>query len=378
MKVLFVVNNHYATGNGLSASCRRTVEYLKEAGVDVRVLSGRNHEADAPQPDYVLDDFKFPIFEKLIHAHGYQFAEYNMDVFKEALAWADLVHLEEPFRMQRHLAKLCRKMHKKVTGTYHLHPENLYCSVHLGWFKPLNDITMRLWRRAYDVCSDIQCPTLHVVQRARKYGIKARLHHISNGIIPEVYKRPAVEPERPFQIVCIGRLAVEKDQWTLIRAMRYSKHADKIQLYFAGRGPEEKSIRKAARKIYEKGIVKYEPIFGFHTREELSDLSARSDLYVHCATIEVEGLSCLESLEQGTVPVIARSPWSGTPQFALDRRSLFKARDAKGLARKIDYWYEHPAERKRMAAKYAASTREYDIHKSIEQLIVMFETALNE
>ena len=31
-----------------------------------------------------------------------------------------------------------------------------------------------------------------------------------------------------------------------------------------------------------------------------------------------------------------------------------------------------------MAAKYAASTKEYDISQSIEQLIGMFEMAINE
>lgn len=379
MKVLFVVNNHYATGNGLSASCRRTVEYLRKAGVEVRVLSGRNHEAETPQPDYVLKDFYFPVFEKLIESHGYQFAAAEKNIIMEAVGWADLVHLEEPFGLQRRVAKICRKMHKPMTATYHLHPENLFCSIHMGWFSPLNHACMLLWRNgAYDYCSDIQCPTNHVVARARSWNFKARLHHISNGIIPEVYKRKDDDTDRPFQVVCIGRLAVEKDPWTLIKAMRYSKHADKIQLYFAGRGPEAESVRKAADAIYEEGIVKYKPIFGYHTREELSALSARSDVYVHCATIEVEGLSCLESLEQGTVPVIAKAHFSGTDQFALDRRSLFKAGDAKGLARKIDYWYEHPKELHEMAAKYAASTKEYDISQSIEQLIGMFEMAINE
>ena len=35
MKVLFVVNNFYAKGNGLSGSARRTVRKLKEAGFNV-------------------------------------------------------------------------------------------------------------------------------------------------------------------------------------------------------------------------------------------------------------------------------------------------------------------------------------------------------
>ena len=42
MKVLFVVNNAFAKGNGLSASCRRTVKYLKERGIDHSSPSGGN------------------------------------------------------------------------------------------------------------------------------------------------------------------------------------------------------------------------------------------------------------------------------------------------------------------------------------------------
>ncbi len=52
MKVLFVVNGFYAKGNGLSGSARRTVRKLKEAGIDVRVLSGRNEDPNGPQPDF--------------------------------------------------------------------------------------------------------------------------------------------------------------------------------------------------------------------------------------------------------------------------------------------------------------------------------------
>ena len=74
MKILFVLNNFYTTGNGLAASARRTVAALKEAGADVRVLSGPNHDPQGPQPDYALKDFYFPLFQPLIEAHGYQFA----------------------------------------------------------------------------------------------------------------------------------------------------------------------------------------------------------------------------------------------------------------------------------------------------------------
>ena len=379
MKILFVVNNYYASGNGLSASARRTVQYLREAGQEVRVLSGRNHEADEPQPDYVLADFHVPVFDGLVQSNGYKFAKTDFAVIRRAVRWADVVHLEEPFIIQVVTARIARYYKVPCTGTYHLHPENLFCSINLGDWKFLNYSTLLTWRDfVFNLCSDIQCPTENVLERLRKFGFKARLHLISNGIIPDLSIRPREEddnPERPFLVVCIGRLAVEKDQPTLLEAMKYSKYAHRIQLYFAGRGPEADAIKEKAHKLYEDGIVKYEPIFRFHDRDGLRKLAAEADLYIHCATVEVEGLSALEALQQAVVPVIAKGELTATSQFALDEHSLFPTKDPEALAACIDYWLDHPVERQEMGWRYAESTEEYDIHKSIDALIEMFRLA---
>ena len=61
MKILFVLNNFFTTGNGLAASARRTVEYLRKAGHEVRIMSGPNHKDPSVKPDYPLEDYKFPI-----------------------------------------------------------------------------------------------------------------------------------------------------------------------------------------------------------------------------------------------------------------------------------------------------------------------------
>ena len=50
MKILYVMNNAFAKGNGLSASCQRTVQYLRDAGEDVRILSEAG--PDGEQPEY--------------------------------------------------------------------------------------------------------------------------------------------------------------------------------------------------------------------------------------------------------------------------------------------------------------------------------------
>ncbi len=381
MKILFVVNNYYASGNGLSASARRTVQYLREAGQEVRVLSGRNHEAETPQPDYVLGDFHVPVFDGLVQSNGYKFARTDILTIRKAVKWADVVHLEEPFIIQMVTARIAKLHGVPCTATYHLHPENLFCAINLGEWKFLNENMLRAWRDlVFDHCSDIQCPTENVMERLQKFGFKARLHLISNGIIPDTNIRPAAkaqDPSKPFLVVCIGRLSVEKDQPTLLEAMKYSKYADRIQLYFAGRGPEADAIEEKAHKLYEDGIVKYDPIFRFHDREGLRELAAKADLYIHCATVEVEGLSALEALQQGVVPVIAKGELTATSQFALDEHSLFPARDPKELAACIDYWLDNPTERQEMGERYAESTEDYDIHKSIAALIDMFQSAVN-
>ena len=80
MKVLFVINNFYKKGNGMGASARRTVAFLKDAGVDVRILSGKNPDPDGPQPEFALNDYTLPVFNNLVEEQGYQFSSFEKSV----------------------------------------------------------------------------------------------------------------------------------------------------------------------------------------------------------------------------------------------------------------------------------------------------------
>ena len=233
MKILFVINNFYITGNGLSASARRTVEYLKKAGYEVRILSGPNADNPQIQPDYLLKDYVFPIVNPIIVAQGYRFAQSNLPLMEEAARWADVIHLEEPFVIEDRMLHICQKLGKPVTATYHLHPENITNSLGpLRHWRGLNRIILRAWKRhTFDHCQYVQCPTENVLDRLRRYHINAKLELISNGIVPDKCIREAEppkdyeNPDRPLRVVYIGRLSKEKDQSTLLEAMRYSKYA---------------------------------------------------------------------------------------------------------------------------------------------------------
>ena len=375
MKILFVLNNFYSTGNGLAASARRTVAALKAAGEEVRVLSGPNHNPDGPQPEYALKDFYFPLFQPIIDAQGYHFASTDTRIVEEAVRWADVVHMQEPFVLEIRTAKIARKLGKPITGTYHLHPENIFFSLAMGSWKLPNELLLKSWKHfCFNKWSIVQCPTRNVKDRLVASGFTSDLRVISNGVVPDACVR-VPHQNKPFVVICIGRLSGEKDPFTLLDAMKHSAHAQNIQLIFAGRGPKEKKIRQRAHQLYADGILKYDPVFEFLDRDGLRNLAAKADLAIHCATVEVEGLSIMEAMQQGAVPIIAQGPITGTYQFALDERSRFHQKDARELAGKIDWWLEHPAEMEAMREAYINEMKNYSIDLSVRELMKMFRDA---
>lgn len=397
LKLLFVINNLYTRGNGLSASARRTITLLRGRGHDVRVLSsGTTEQAQAcnfTAPEFTLPTRHFPLADAIISAQGYAFAKPKRKVIKQAVAWADVVHLEEPFGLQARTAHVAKRVGTPVLATYHIHPENITATIHLDGLWPLNALLLASWRRRiYALVQVVQCPSDSVRQRLQRWGLGDKLVTISNGVgltpsKPEVSaKTECSEPsgrqvetkqtpgeaqpegEQIYRLLVVGRFSREKDQATVLKAMRHSRYASQIQLVFAGRGPTEKSLRRAASRLVHDGVLKHAPSFDFFDAAGLDAQAEQADLYIHAAFIEVEGLSCLEVLRHGVVPVIAHSPLTATSQFALDAHSRFKARDPKALARAIDYWFSDNERRQTEAQKYLNIGAHYDINDCVSRL----------
>ena len=170
----------------------------------------------------------------------------------------------------------------------------------------------------------------------------------------------------------IGRLSQEKRQDVIINAVKYSKYADRIQLVFAGRGPEYDKYVELGKDL------KHQPQFVYVGRTELIKHLLETDLYVHASDMESEAISCIEAFATGLVPIIANSHVSATPQFALDGRSLFMPGDPKDLARAIDYWLDHPEEKARMEEQYRQSGRNYSLAASVAKFEQMLDTEIQE
>ena len=378
MKVLIVCNNAHMKGNGVCSAVLALKSRLLAEGVETRILACENPDTNGEQPDYPLPHYSFPIFEPIIKKNGYRYPKLDKNIIEKAVRWADVVHLMEGFPLEIATVKIAQKADKPCVATYHIFTHNITFNLGIKFSTFINKLINKWWSSAvYNHCKYVQCPTQTVKIHLEENDYTAPKKVITNGIEPtDIVSTSEDYIKKPYKILFIGRLSNEKDPSTLIKAMKYSKYAADIQLYFAGNGPKADEIKKAACKMMKDEILKRQPIFGFYTLSELQQIAASSYLYIHCALVEVEGLSCIEAIQQGAVPIIASSKLSATSQFALDERSLFPATDAKKLAERIDWWIEHPEERRRMGKIYSESAKKYNAKESTLQIIKMYEEAL--
>ncbi|MBP5184766.1 MAG: glycosyltransferase [Lachnospiraceae bacterium] len=375
MKILVVVNNLYSNGNGVSVSASRAVQYLKEAGADVRVLSCKNPAKDGPAPDYALPRLHNPISDFFKKKSGFYPAAINNAVIREAVRWADVVQLEEPFGLQKRVCEIAEEEGKPVTASYNIHPENITAYVKMHGNALVNALLFRNWKKnVYDRCAAVRCPNEETKEFLEKKGIKAKLFVIPNGCPPAdaPFELPFEKKQSLFYIVSSGRLSVEKDQVTLLKAMQYSKHHARIKLVFAGKGPCLGALKDTAEALRRSGAVMREPLFGFFTPEQLKGLYSLADLYVHCAFVEVEGLACMEAISNGVVPVIAKGKKTAASRLAVAEHGTFPAHSAKELAECIDYWIEHEDERKALSEKLKADFKPQDCKQTAEEMIALF------
>ena len=373
MKIVLVIDQFDDANNGTTISAQRFARALVDHGNQVRVIAiGKNTDYK-----YAVRQMKFPpVVEHLITSQGMRLAIPNKHVFEKAAAWADVVHFMMPSPLAISGLKHVEKLGIPHTAAFHCQPENITFTLHLGNSRRVNDFVYNRFRDTFfNRFTHIHCPSKMIAGQLRRHGYTAQLHVISNGITPEyVYRKLPKEPWMAdrFNILMVGRYAGEKRQDVLLKACAKSRYTERIQLILAGKGPLEGKYRRMGQTL------SHPPVMEFYTPERLRDILAMCDLYVHTSDVEIEAMSCMEAFASGLVPIIADSPRSATPQFALDENSLFPAGDSAALARKIDWWIAHPEEREKMERRYAEHAKQYALERSIEQTEEMFRQAIAE
>ena len=203
----------------------------------------------------------------------------------------------------------------------------------------------------------------------RRNGFKVNdIRTISNGVIP-FFQRMEVKRPKEYEgkfIVCMsGRLTQEKRQDLIIKAVARSKYNDKIQVILCGQGPNDKQLQRLAKRKGLKNPLQMK----FYSHEELREVLNYIDLYIHAADYEVEGISAIEAITCGAVPLISDHPMCATKDFTLDsERCRFKHGSSKDLCKKIEWFYEHQEELPKMQEEYLESSKKYALSLQVDAL----------
>lgn len=373
MKIAIICEVLGEANNGTSLAAYNLINYLKSQGHDVRVVCSDEDKRELPGY-YILPKNKFVSW--IIQKNQLSLSRFDKSIVSKAIDGVDIVHIMVPLFLAKPTSKYVKSLGLPLTAGCHAQAQNLTSHIFLVGCDWANTLTYKWYDHNLFCRADaIHYPTKFMQDEFEAaVGRKTNGYIISNGVNDLFKPDPCPKPEElkdKYCIVYTGRFSKEKSHSTLLKAVSQSKYRDKIQLIFCGNGPYGFEIRDWAKKH-----LPVQPIMGFFSREEVRRILNYSDLYCHPAQAELEGIACLEAIACGLVPVIADSPHCATKNFALDPHCLFKVGDSQELARRIDWFIEHPDEKAALRQRYIRESVLYDQTKCMREMENMFKSVI--
>lgn len=373
MKITIVCDVLGEENNGTTLAAMNLIRALKAGGHQVTILCPDEEKKGVPGYA-VVPTRNLGIFNGYVASNGVKLAKPDDRVIRQAVTGADIVHVMLPFILGRRATAIAKELGIPVSAGFHAMAENFTSHIFMENFYPANRLTYCLFAKEYSQVDAIHYPTQFLRDLYEGMYGPTNGYVISNGVNASFKPCPVQKPQEyqgKFVIVATGRYSKEKNQQVLLKAANLSRHRAQLQVILAGSGPKGKRLRALGSKL------PVEPKFGFFPHDQMVELLNYADLYVHSAAMEAEGISCLEAISCGLVPVISNSPRCATKAYALTDRSLFQFDSPKDLADKIDWWLDHPQERAQWGSRYAENAAgQFDQGKCMEQMErMLLETA---
>lgn len=193
-------------------------------------------------------------------------------------------------------------------------------------------------------------------------GFKSKLTVIPNGIDLDriMNAKPArdVSSYEGKKILMVSAFRPQKDQMSLVKAMRYLP--DRYKLFLAGGAelPEHRILMDQCRKTADDlGIS--DRVFFLGIRNDVPELLAAADLIVLSTHHEGMPLSLLEAMASGS-PVLA-SDVAGVREFAPSPLALFPEGEPNIIAEKVLFLEKKPDIARLIGIDGFERVKEYDI-----------------
>ena len=294
----------------------------------------------------------------------------------------DIIHSHHPVVMGRKALRVSRRLEVPLVFTCHSRYEDFSDYVPLGELSdPLVKKAIRHLVTDYvNDCDMAICPSRHVMQLLRGYGISRPMEVIPTPVELDVFgkghgdgvrQKHGLVPTNPV-LVYVGRLALEKELQFLLRAFQLVLNGKPdCRLMLVGSGPEERLLRLLS---VELGISEQVAFVGYVEHAQVPDYLAASDLFVFCSRSEVQPLCVLEALAAGLPIVAVRSPATeellmpGMDAVLTERNERAFAFRVLSLLRDEDVRHELGHKARRTARRYSLGETAERLEQAYERL----------
>ena len=319
--------------NGTVVSTRRFITSLTRAGYDFQLLA--LHGPGIPE-DEAFRQLSIPGVNGIINAMKAPLAKPDRPRIRRLLEGCDLLHVQYPFFLAWSAIEEARSLGIPVVCSFHVQPENILQNLRLSSRTLSRWLYRFLIRTIYSKATHVIAPSAFAATLLQSQGYQGPVTVISNGVPDRFFEVERQPPRARRLLLSVGRLAREKQQETLLRAVARSRHRQTVDVVLAGVGPRERYLQQLATELGVKARI------GWVDDDELLSLYGKADVFVHAGTIELEGMSVLEAMAAGNAVVVSDSVDSACAALIHEANARFAMGDPADLAARIDYWLDHP------------------------------------
>ncbi len=353
--------------NGTVVSTRRFIDSLTRAGYRFQLLA-------LPGPGVAEDEafaqLSIPGVNGIINAMKAPLAKPDRAKIRRLLEGCDLLHVQYPFFLAWAAIEEARALGIPVVCSFHVQPENILQNLGLSSRTLSRWLYRFLIRSIYSKATQVIAPSAFAASLLEAHGYQGPISVISNGV-PNRFFTVERRPRQGRQLLLsVGRLAQEKQQETLLRAVALSAHRDLLDVVLAGVGPREERLKRLAAELGISARI------GWVDDDELLSLYGEADLFVHAGTIELEGMSVLEAMAAGNTVVVSDSADSACATLIHEANARFAMGDPADLAKRIDYWMDHPERRLAQGRSNRQDAQAHAHERTSERLMRFYEEVL--
>jgi len=230
---------------------------------------------------------------------------------------------------------------------------------------------------SYDKIISISQQTQNNLIKWLKSKNNDRFVVIENGIDLKKFKeaKPYLKHEinakfdEDMKLICmVGRFVEQKDQATLIKAMKHIP--SKVHLLLIGEGPSKEKNEVLVKQINLEDRVHF---LGF--RDDVPRILKTVDIVVLSSKWEGFGLAAVEGMAAGK-PVIV-SNVAGLREIVTGFGLIFGVGNSEELANKINQLINYPLKYNEVAGKCQQRANSYSIEKMVDEYIEQYKILLD-